>query len=42
MLFNITARMNEDLLESVYIFSDVLDNLTSNNCNQEIVQVGLI
>ena len=42
MLFNITSKMSEDLLETVFIISDILDNLTSNNCDQETVQVCLM
>jgi len=38
-LSNITSKMSEDLLETVYILGDILNNVTSENCNQEIIEV---
>jgi len=38
-LSNITSELREDLLETAYILGDILNNVTSENCNPEIVQV---
>ena len=39
-LANITSRMSEDLLQTVYVFGEILDRLTSEICDQQIVQVS--
>ena len=41
-LANITSRMNEDLLQTVYVFGEILDRITSETCDQQIVQVFII
>ena len=31
--------MSEDLLQTVYVFGEILDRVTSETCDQQIVQV---
>ena len=38
-LSNITSRMSEDLLQTVHVFGDILDRVTSETCDKQIVQV---
>jgi len=38
-LLHITSTRSEDLLQTVYILSDILNHVTLDNCIQQIVQV---
>ena len=38
-LSNITSRMSENLLQTVYVLGEILDRVTSETCNTQIVQV---